>query len=543
MRRIPAANRCPSVFGYWQFLYWLRDARTSEQMRQKAVAVLRQMLDHGEPSAIRFTRGPCHGWRRSPVGGSGGKQFYLWWIPRASLDQVVRRDLAKVLRALPDDAVYVRAVRHHDETSVPLTLDITGEWLQIGESMLDDPRSIVLLREKRVVEEEARRAEVERQRAEARAKRAEEEQVRLRQQWEEEQAILERRAKDHAEKVLREAEAQRAEAARAEAQRAEAQRAEAARAERSFLEIRSDVLDVVALEPGRQWEIVEIFGRLGIQAHDRQAYYAYQGIRHHVESGRLSASTGDDGVQKYMLAEEREMRQQTERDENVTLIAPAQIASTPAHAQVDLSAKSICQHVIDAMRTRPGEWSIRQILDFYGLSFRYKGKGQGHDRGRSFVIAISKMRQRGDVRATGQPRSRKSPLRLTLPEGVAASAIDALEARTLAVCRAVERASRSSSLGFEEALGVIARMGADLDRARREHQSGAWVAGGGAVVAAAVRYYRQSIEREVEAMEKSGSPLLGAARDYLKTVVEAMEKIGDVPIEGNAPIGGEEKAS
>lgn len=63
-----------------------------------------------EPESVQFkwTYGVNRGWRRSPLGGTGGCQFYAWWAPSGA-EPV--RDLG------PSDRrrMYLRAVRHHDD--------------------------------------------------------------------------------------------------------------------------------------------------------------------------------------------------------------------------------------------------------------------------------------------------------------------------------------------------------------------------------------------------------------------------------------------
>lgn len=51
------------------------------------------------------------GWRRTPLGGRGGMQFYLWWTPQGSPQ-------AKSIEGLKRRTMLVRAIRHHDNHKV-----------------------------------------------------------------------------------------------------------------------------------------------------------------------------------------------------------------------------------------------------------------------------------------------------------------------------------------------------------------------------------------------------------------------------------------
>lgn len=113
---------------------WLANPRNDPRMRRKTVAVLRQMLDYGEPAAWKITsEGANKLWRRAPVGGSGGCQWYLYFAPREVLAQIA----ACTVSGQTGD-LFLRAVRHHDDTSWALPpdadelkwSDLTGEFLQ-----------------------------------------------------------------------------------------------------------------------------------------------------------------------------------------------------------------------------------------------------------------------------------------------------------------------------------------------------------------------------------------------------------------------------
>ena len=85
--------------------------------------VLQHLAAHGRTTVVKGCRDGNRGWRRSPLGGANGMQYYLWWTPRDS--RVVDR------MALPADAVLVRAVRHHDDHA-PLEAGSLDDYLPLG---------------------------------------------------------------------------------------------------------------------------------------------------------------------------------------------------------------------------------------------------------------------------------------------------------------------------------------------------------------------------------------------------------------------------
>lgn len=94
------------------FAQWLWGEHTEPRLKRRANLVLRQLAAFGRTSIVKSVRGAGRGWRRSPLGGNQGRQFYLWWVP-AGAPPIADVDL-------PKDHVLIRAVRHHDETSSAL---------------------------------------------------------------------------------------------------------------------------------------------------------------------------------------------------------------------------------------------------------------------------------------------------------------------------------------------------------------------------------------------------------------------------------------
>ena len=92
------------------------------QLYKRLGIVLQHLAAHGRSTVVKGCRDANRGWRRSPLGGNNGMQYYLWWTPcgspaAASLD-------------LPERAILVRDVRHHDDHA-PLAAGGPGDYLQL----------------------------------------------------------------------------------------------------------------------------------------------------------------------------------------------------------------------------------------------------------------------------------------------------------------------------------------------------------------------------------------------------------------------------
>ena len=80
-------------------------------LRKRLGLVLQHLAAHGRTSIVKGCSGVNQGWRRSPLGGNRGMQYYLWWAPHGSrpTDGVKRSEKHRA------SSIWVRAVRHHDD--------------------------------------------------------------------------------------------------------------------------------------------------------------------------------------------------------------------------------------------------------------------------------------------------------------------------------------------------------------------------------------------------------------------------------------------
>ena len=90
--------------------------------------ILEQLAAHGRTAIVKGCARPSRGWRRSPLGGAHGSQYYLCWEIAGSSGP------ADSCGAEPRTIV-VRAVRHHDDHT-----PLGGGSRNVGE--LEDPPNI-----------------------------------------------------------------------------------------------------------------------------------------------------------------------------------------------------------------------------------------------------------------------------------------------------------------------------------------------------------------------------------------------------------------
>ena len=126
----PVAGRTAArLLLHQDFVSWLWSPQTDSRLKRRANLILRQLSAFGRTSIVKSVRGIARGWRRSPLGGNQGRQFYLWWVPNGAPPIA---DLA-----LPKDTVLVRSVRHHDETATALSPeDPINDYIELDPARL-----------------------------------------------------------------------------------------------------------------------------------------------------------------------------------------------------------------------------------------------------------------------------------------------------------------------------------------------------------------------------------------------------------------------
>jgi len=100
------------LFCHQEFLEGLAQERNTAIGRRASYVMQRLAVD---PRRLHYkpTYGENRGWRRSRLGGSQGSHFYLWWAPKNAAPLRESDGFANS----PEGAVFIRAIRHHDNHS------------------------------------------------------------------------------------------------------------------------------------------------------------------------------------------------------------------------------------------------------------------------------------------------------------------------------------------------------------------------------------------------------------------------------------------
>lgn len=134
------------------------DVARAPTLRRRLSLTLQHLASMGRTSVVKGCAPPNRGWRRTPMGGSGGMAQYLWWTHGGS--QIMPRDVNAELGL--KESVWVRSLRQHDDMR-PLSpgdpraeymeltsAEITGEdpalvespWTEQQRSFIRSPRSV-----------------------------------------------------------------------------------------------------------------------------------------------------------------------------------------------------------------------------------------------------------------------------------------------------------------------------------------------------------------------------------------------------------------
>ena len=101
------------------------------QLRQRLGIVLQHLAAHGRTTVVKGCREAANrGWRRSPLGGGGGMQYYLWWTVQGSRP-------ARDVEFPGQGCILVRAVRHHDDHG-RLDAGVLDDYLSFSQHEIED---------------------------------------------------------------------------------------------------------------------------------------------------------------------------------------------------------------------------------------------------------------------------------------------------------------------------------------------------------------------------------------------------------------------
>ena len=104
------------------------------QLRKRLSFVLSQLASRGHTTITKSCKPPNQGWRRSPMGGGHGNQFYLWWCTSDAHPMRGRN-------AHQQDAIWIRDIRVHHDYGQLEAGDPENQYMPLTVSDTTDPNS------------------------------------------------------------------------------------------------------------------------------------------------------------------------------------------------------------------------------------------------------------------------------------------------------------------------------------------------------------------------------------------------------------------
>ena len=103
-------------------------------LRRRLALVLQHLAAHGRTGVVKSCSDAANrGWRRTPLGGTGGMQFYLWWAPAGS------PQVPGTFNSVTGQtrSIWVRAVRHHDDMTPLRVGDTASDYFELRQADID----------------------------------------------------------------------------------------------------------------------------------------------------------------------------------------------------------------------------------------------------------------------------------------------------------------------------------------------------------------------------------------------------------------------
>ncbi|MGO9272539.1 MAG: hypothetical protein ACLQOO_20290 [Terriglobia bacterium] len=100
------------LFCHQDFLVKLAE-HSASSIGRRATFLMQRLAVDARRLHYKPTYGANRGWRRSRLGGNHGTHFYAWWAPQ----NAIPLKESGVFGDAPEDAVFLRDIRHHDDHS------------------------------------------------------------------------------------------------------------------------------------------------------------------------------------------------------------------------------------------------------------------------------------------------------------------------------------------------------------------------------------------------------------------------------------------
>jgi hypothetical protein len=115
------------IFCHEEFLDKL-STHERDSIGKRAAFLLQRLSVDSRRVHYKSTSGINRGWRRSRLGGGSGSHFYAWWAPKNAVPLKDSPGFSNV----PDGAVFLRDIRHHDDHSLLNPQAFETQYMPVG---------------------------------------------------------------------------------------------------------------------------------------------------------------------------------------------------------------------------------------------------------------------------------------------------------------------------------------------------------------------------------------------------------------------------
>ena len=115
------------LFCHQDFLEKLSE-HSRDAIGRRVTLLMQRLAVDARRQHYKATQGVNRGWRRSRLGGNHGSHFYAWWAPKSAVPLKESGDF----ETAPEDALFLRDIRHHDDHSELTPQSLTNHYLPVS---------------------------------------------------------------------------------------------------------------------------------------------------------------------------------------------------------------------------------------------------------------------------------------------------------------------------------------------------------------------------------------------------------------------------
>ena len=121
------ARPANAIYCHQEFLEKLAE-HNKDAIGKRTAFLLQRLAVDAQRLHYKATQGVNRGWRRSRLGGGQGSHFYAWWAPKGAIPLKESGEFSDV----PDGALFLRDIRHHDDHSPLKPQSFEGHYLPVS---------------------------------------------------------------------------------------------------------------------------------------------------------------------------------------------------------------------------------------------------------------------------------------------------------------------------------------------------------------------------------------------------------------------------